>query len=408
MNSNSSVGILTTILFFMIFVLIILAIIFVVLKFKEKSNKNKRKSEFAKETNKKSKEKKKEELIKEYAKESVFSFMDFDKVEDNMIIKKEKKNYLMVIECPGINYDLMSGIEKTSVEQGFLQFLNTLRHPIQIYTQTRTVNLGSSISTYKGKLKEIQDRLVKTELDYRQKENSKKYSEEELAKLKLEVVKQRNLYEYGRDIIKNTEQMSLNKSILTKQYYIIISYYAEDLDSKYDKEEVKNLAFSELYTKAQSIISALFVCGINAKVLNSTELVELLYIAYNRDESETYDLNKMLNAGYEELYSTAPNVLDKKMKELDQKIEEEAIRKANDAVFMASEENEKEKEVREKERRLDELIDDMAKIIVDENEGFLGRDITEKAKEIIDRDSKKEGGNVDEKKASKGRKTKSV
>ena len=55
----------------------------------------------------------------------------------------------MAIECQGVNYDLMSQIEKVSVEEGFQQFLNTLRHPIQIYIQTRTVNLENSISTYK-------------------------------------------------------------------------------------------------------------------------------------------------------------------------------------------------------------------------------------------------------------------
>ena len=204
--------------------------------------------------------------------------------------------------------------------------------------------------------------------------------------------------------------MSLNKNILTKQYYIIISYYAEEIDNKdYDEEEIKNLAFSELYTKAQSIMSALYVCGINGKILDSTQLVELLYIAYNRDEAETYELNKMLNSGFQELYSTAPDVLDKKIKELDKKIEEEAIKKANRAAFVATEENEKEKVVREKERKLDQLIDDMAKIIIDENENFLGSSVTERAKEIIDRESNEKGGNENEEKAKKtGRTRKAV
>ena len=164
MNNNQSIDMLTYILIFMIFVLIILTFIFVILKAKERENKKIKKQEIAKVP----KKSKNEDKIKEYSKESIFSFMDFDKIEDNMIIKKEKKNYLMVIECQGINYDLMSGIEKSSVEQGFLQFLNTLRHPIQIYIQTRTVNLGSSIKTYREKLKQIQDKLVKAELEYRQ------------------------------------------------------------------------------------------------------------------------------------------------------------------------------------------------------------------------------------------------
>ena len=86
------------------------------------------------------------------------NFMEFDKVEDNMIVQKKGKRYLMVVECQGVNYDLMSNIEKVAVEEGFQQFLNTLRHPIQIYIQTRTINLESSISNYKAKVKEIEDK----------------------------------------------------------------------------------------------------------------------------------------------------------------------------------------------------------------------------------------------------------
>ena len=75
-----------------------------------------------------------------------------DTIEDNMIIRKNGSRYIMVVECQGINYDLMSGIEKNSVEQSFLQVLNTLRYPIQLYIQTRTVNLRNSINIYKQKV----------------------------------------------------------------------------------------------------------------------------------------------------------------------------------------------------------------------------------------------------------------
>ena len=81
----------------------------------------------------------------EYTKESVFSFMEFDGIENNMIVQKKGKRFLMAVECQGINYDLMSGLEKHSVEEGFQQFLNTLRHPVQIYMQTRTINLEASL-----------------------------------------------------------------------------------------------------------------------------------------------------------------------------------------------------------------------------------------------------------------------
>ena len=103
-------------------------------------------------------------------------FMEFDKVEDNMIVQKDGKRFLMVIECQGINYDLMSGLEKNSVEQGFLQFLNTLRYPIQIYVQTRTVNLTSSINTYKEKIDEISKQYATKQMEYNQKVRSGQYT----------------------------------------------------------------------------------------------------------------------------------------------------------------------------------------------------------------------------------------
>ena len=198
--------------------------------------------------------------------------------------------------------------------------------------------------------------------------------------------------------------MSLNKNILSKHYYIIIPYYPEEAsNSNFDKEELANLAFSELYTKAQSIISSVAVCGINSKILDSTELAELLYVAYNRDESEVFNLRRALNAGYEDLYSTAPDVLDKRMKELDIKIEQDAIKKANEIIFNVMEENQKQKKAKQKEEELDRLIDQMAMALIEENKRSIGEEVAEQAIEKIQKDSKKQtkekGGEKDEQKA---------
>ena len=94
-----------------------------------------------------------------YTKIPVFDFMQFDKIEDNMIVQDNGTRYLMVVECEGVNYDLMSNMEKASVEAGFVQFLNSLRHTIQIYTQTRTVNIEESIMNYRGRIEELSKNL---------------------------------------------------------------------------------------------------------------------------------------------------------------------------------------------------------------------------------------------------------
>lgn len=379
--NNGIQELLTYVLIGLIVILVLLVIIFIILKTKEKLKNKNLKDITDKDKNKKEKEKPQ----KQYNRQSVLSFMEFEKVEDNMIIQKEKKKYLMVVEAQGVNYDLMSGVEKNGVEQGFVQFLNTLRHPIQIYIQTRTVNLDGSINNYKKRLKKVQENYRKAEMDYTSRVNSGRYDEKQIEHFKIEYVKQRNLYEYGSDIIKNTEQMSFNKNILTKNYYIIIPYFYEEIESKkYNEEEIKNIAFSELYTKAQAIISSLYVCGIKGKVMDSMELIELLYVAYNRDDSELYNLDKMMAGGFEDLYSTSQDVLEKRSKELDKRIQEEAEARANEVVLQAIEENEKEKEIREKEDNLEKLINQMAKMFISENEQYIGVDVANKAKTIID------------------------
>ena len=126
-------------------------------------------------------------------------------------------------------------------------------------------------------------------------------------------------------------------------------------------------------------------------------------MAYNRDEAETFGLDKALKAGYDEMYSTAPNVLNKKMKELDKMIEEKAMQLANEKVEEAK--TELEKQIEEKEYSMDDLISKMAKIIIEENEPYIGKEVKDKAIGKIEKNNTKEGGNADgKKKTTRGRK----
>ncbi|MCI8361737.1 MAG: hypothetical protein HFJ41_01015 [Clostridia bacterium] len=389
--------VLMIVLVIMVILLIALGIVFAYSKInKKEENENKPKEEV-----KNSKTKK----FKDYRTGSVLDFMEFDTVVDNMISQKDGKRYVMVVECQGINYDLMSEAEKNGVEDGFVQFLNTLRHPVQIYTQTRTVNLDNSIQTYKEKIKEIEMAVEKQEMQYKQMQRAETYTKEQLDKAYFELTKQKNLYEYGKDIIYSTEKMSLNKNVLNKKYYVVIPYYVEELgENQFDKQEQRNLAFSELYTRAQSVVRTLAVCGINSSVMDSNELIELLYMAYNRDEAESYGLEKALKAGYDELYSTAPDVVDKQMRLLNEQIEQEALELATNKVNEAR--SEKQKALEEKKANKRDLIAELAQLIIEENTQIIGKDIAEEAINKID--TNEEGGteNVKEKaKRTRKRKT---
>lgn len=370
---TNNIEMLTSILMIVIVVIVILLAVLAIVYFTSKNKKEKKTQNSVTENTDV-----KEQKSKTFAVESVMDFMEFDRVEDNMIVQKSGSKYVMVIECQGINYDLMSAVEKNSVEEGFIQFLNTIRHPIQIYVQTRTINLESSLQTYKDRVKEIEDNLERQEMRYKEMASSGNYSREQLNQAYYELTKQRNLTEYGKDIIYSTERMSLNKNVLNQKYYIVVPYYPEELgQNDFDKEEIKNLSFSELYTRCQSIIRTLAACEVNGKILTSNELVDLLYVAYNRDEQETFGVDKALRAGYDELYSTAPDVLDKKMRTLDAKIEEEAFNKANEKVIEAQ--SAKERALKRKENNIDNLIAQMAELIVEQNRAVVGSDVANDA-----------------------------
>lgn len=377
--TNSSTGGLTIILYIMIAImfclLIVLALVYINMKLKTKKPEDdqiemqKAKANSAKK-------------IKNFTISSIFDFMEFDKIEDNMIIQKKGNRYVMVIDCQGINYDLMSQAEKVSVEEGFVQFLNTLSHPVQIYTQTRKINLESSLQTYKQEVDKVEQQFQKAQYKYRQVMESPNSTQAQIKQALYEYTKAKNLYEYGKDIIYNTERMSLNKNILSKKYYVVISYYSEEAGNEnLSKEEIRELAFSELYTRAQAIIRALSVSGVIGKVMSSTELADLLYVAYNREDSDLYGVDKALKAGYNEMYSTGEDYMNKKMQLLDEEIARDAMDLANNKVIEVQ--SEKQKEYLNKVETKDDIINNLAQLIIEENEAMLGKDVAEKAKDKV-------------------------
>ena len=402
---DNAVDMLTIVAVILFMIVVVLVMVYWYMKRKENSPEKQENNNSNNIENSKLKTKETAKQTSQYTKLSVFDFMEFDKIEDNMIVQNGGKRYLMVISCEGINYDLMSEVEKTSVEAGFIQFLNTLRHPIQLYTQTRTINISSSIENYTKKIEEVKQQLDKKQMEYNKMLQTGSYSTETIKELRIEIARLQNLYDYGKDVTQNIEKMSLNKNVLKKHYYIIVPYNTADLgNDMLSDEEKKQMVFSELYTRSQALIRTLFACSMKCKVMDSYELAELLYVAYNRDESEVYGIDKALKAGYTELYSTAPDVLDKKMLALNKAIEEKALEMAKGYVDQIK--SEKEKAVEKKEESIDDLIDEMATAILKENERYIGKDVTEEAiKRVKGKKQKKEENANDKEEKKRTRRT---
>lgn len=299
--------------------------------------------------------------------ESIFKFMEFDEVKDNMIIRKNRSQYVMIIQCSGVNYDLMSEDEKIAVEEGFVQFLNTLRFPIQLYIQTRSLNLREIVDEYKNKVSEIAQDIEKVKARIQVAKETK--NERLLQKLQFEKTRKERVLDYGLDITEYVARMSLNKNVLQQRTYLILSYYASEIGATGDatQEEIDAMCFSELYTRAQTSIRSLQASEVTSKILSSEEICELLYIAYNRDDSELLQFSKALDGQYDALYSTGKDVLEKKQEKLDAEIAEQALELATESIVRADkykqiEELKREQRIKEKATELvEEYKDQMDK-----------------------------------------------
>ena len=266
--------------------------------------------------------------------DDVFKFMEFDKIVDNMIVQKNGARYTMAIKCKGINYDLMSDVEQMAVEEGFITFLNTLKYPIQFYVQAQNIDLKSAIAKYKNNISRIKEEYEQIDHEYTKMLERFDTTEEELRGIESERSKVLNVYEYASDIINYVERMSLNKNLLQRNFYVLVSYNKSEIAAgdKFSDAEKESLCYTELLTRCQGIINSLASASVEGKVLNSNELADLLYTAYNRDDKGIMNVREAIESGFYRLYSTSEDSFYKKNKLLNEQIENEARIKAIEAL----------------------------------------------------------------------------
>ena len=311
--------------------------------------------------------------------ESIYNFMEFDEIKDNMIVRKGRKQYVMVIQCQGVNYDLLSEEEKIAVEEGFVQFLNILRYPIQLYVQTSSLNLRDITDEYKRKVRQVEDELEQIRIRLRDAQLRK--NEKAIKDLKFQEKRKKNILEYTSDITDYVGRLSLNKNVLQQKTYVVVSYFSSELGnmSTYSKEEIDNMCFSELYTRCESLIRSLATSSVSGRVLNSEELAELLYVAYNRDDEELIQLSKALDAEYDALYNIGKDVLEKKKQQIEEKMDMQAAKLASESLIEAD------KELKEKKAEMarTEKVKKRALNIVDQYKDQMSDDLVRGTKKKI-------------------------
>ena len=362
--------------------LIFLAIFFIVTK--KQHNKASINNQDKKNNNTSSK-KKNDKNEKDVQKEDVFKFMEFDRILDNMIVQNDGTKFTMAIKCKGINYDLMSEMEQLAVEEGFITFLNTLRYPIQLYVQAQNIDLKGAISTYKKNASGIQTEYESINKQYVELIDQFDAKEEDIRIVEEKRNRVLNVYEYAADIINYVEKLSLNKNLLQRNFYVLVSYYSSEItvSSNFSKEEMINICYNELLTRAQSIISGLSACSVFGTVLTSNELADLIYTAYNRDDKGLLSVREAIESGFYRLYSTSEDVFYKKQEKLIEQINETAELKALEALKKSIEDGTYVSPAAHKLEVVEQISKTAAEIVNNEN---VPQEIKDKAKKILVQD----------------------
>ena len=241
--------------------------------------------------------------------------------DDGSLIVKNDDSYVGVIEVYGVNYNLLSTRERLVLEEVFQTMINGLDYPIQLYIQSRRIDIENYNNIYEKRLEELSENL-KQERNKLALQSANPYMHEEILDIENNIIRLENQIEYGKQVVEFINNFASYSNILEKRYYIAIPYrYTGDIK---DENEKFITAYNTIANRANSIIAALSRGNLTGKFLNGYELSELLYVAYNKKDSSKYKFDRALMSGFSNFIVTSRpvefKILEEKEKELDELI----------------------------------------------------------------------------------------
>jgi type IV secretory pathway VirB4 component len=200
--------------------------------------------------------------------------LQISEIRDGVVIMNDG-TFRAVIMCKSINFDLMSPQEREAIEFSYQGFLNSLYFPVQIFIRSQKVDMRP----YLEKLDKI-----RTEQDNM------------LLSLLME------------DYIAFLADIAQQTNIMDKKFYMVIKYPDLEVDVRKAlkqsagfftglinlftpnkaphvviDENTLEKAKTELRNRVQSVMQGLSQGGIQSLPLDTEELIELYYDAYNPD-----------------------------------------------------------------------------------------------------------------------------
>lgn len=209
--------------------------------------------------------------------DSTQSLLPFEDIRDSMI-HLGNDQYRAVLVCTSVNYNLKTAKEQDIIELSFQRFLNALSHPISIYVQTRTMDNEKMLESLKT------DTLASLEEFPLLEDYGEAYFSE-----------MASIY----DTIGNNKE---------KRKYVIIPFDDASILTTSTEEEKYEYVLNEMKNRIIVIKDGLEAMGITARLLNTDDLIDLLYVSYHKDTANQSD--NIINHDFLDMIVSGENKLN--------------------------------------------------------------------------------------------------
>lgn len=213
-------------------------------------------------------------------------YIDIAQIQDDVVVLKDG-SMRAVILTSSLNFALKSEQEQTATVSSYVQFLNSLKFPIQIVIQSRKLNIDNYLDELEQKYKEQTNEL-----------------------LKVQIAEYRN---FVGELIELGE-------IMSKRFYVVVPFspggdgqktFFDRLQSTFipaTKVTLQRKKFlerrKELLQRVQLVMQGLNGMGLSSALLNTQQLIELYYESYNPEIAEHQRLQDITKMDVEQVSGT--------------------------------------------------------------------------------------------------------
>lgn len=205
--------------------------------------------------------------------QSTQEFIPIKEIRDGVIILKDD-SYHMILMASSLNFSLKSEEEQNATLMQYQNFLNSLDFPVQIFIESRKVNITPYLTSLQESGKQQTNELIQIQI--------------------------REYVEFIKNLV-----MTIN--VVSKSFYVSVPYRSVEAQIKkggltglFFKKQTsaqKNEEFQEiklqLQQRANVVQQGLARTGIRVVSLNTEELIELFYKLFNPGELEKEVINNV-------------------------------------------------------------------------------------------------------------------